>query len=208
MAIDTTPVPASAPHGKMTFEEFLDWMDEDTRAEWVNGEVIILSPASNEHQDDSDFLTALFRHFVEAYRLGVVLSAPFLMKISQDSPGREPDILFVATENLSRLKKTYLDGPADLVVEIISPESRARDRGEKFYEYEQGGVREYWMLDPIRRQPEFYQRNAEGVFQLVPPDEKGIYRSIAMPGLWIEVNWLWQKPLPTLMSVLKAWGLV
>ena len=79
------------------------------------------------------------------------------MKIGPDLPGREPDILFIAREHLDRFRDTYLDGPADLVVEIISRDSRARDRGDKFYEYEQGGVREYWLLDYLRRQAEFYQ---------------------------------------------------
>ncbi|HSF32032.1 MAG TPA: Uma2 family endonuclease [Candidatus Tectomicrobia bacterium] len=127
-----------APPGKMTYEEFLAWADEDTWAEWVNGEVIILTPASNRHQLLVGFLVNLFQHFVEAHRLGVVLTAPFQMKIGPDLPGREPDILFIAREHLDWLKNTYLDGPADLVVEVTSRDSRARDRGEKFYEYEQG----------------------------------------------------------------------
>ncbi len=61
------------------------------------------------------------------------------MKTGSERPSRLPDIIFVAKENLSRVKENHLDGPADLVVEIISTESRSHDRGEKFYEYEQGG---------------------------------------------------------------------
>jgi Uma2 family endonuclease len=141
----------AVPPGKMTYEEFLAWADEDTWAEWVNGEVIILSPASKRHQDLAFFLAALLRLFVEARQLGFVVTAPFQMKIGADLPGREPDILFISREHLDRFRDTYLDGPADLVVEIISRDSRARDRGDKFYEYEQGGVREYWLLDDLRR---------------------------------------------------------
>ncbi len=198
----------SAPPGKMTYEEFLAWADEDTWAEWVNGEVIILSPASARHQDLATFLAAVLRFFVEAHQLGRVLTAPFQMKIGPDLPGREPDILFIAREHLDRLQNTYLAGPADLVVEIISPDSRARDRGEKFYEYEQGGVREYWLLDYLRRQAEFYQRGSDGIFRLVPVGEDGIYRSAVLEGLWLKVEWLWQDPLPPLMTVLREWQLV
>jgi Uma2 family endonuclease len=165
MAQETTTVPfersLTSPPAKMTYEEFLAWADEDTWAEWVDGEVMILMSASEEHQDLADFLTALLRLFTEAHQLGIVRSAPFQMKTGPDLPGREPDIIFVAREHLDRLKHTHLDGPADLVVEIVSPESRARDRGTKFYEYEQGGIREYWLLDPLRRQAEFYGRGAE-----------------------------------------------
>lgn len=196
------------PPGRMTCEEFLAWADEDTWAEWVDGEVIVMSPASNWHQLIGGFLTALLRHFVEAHQLGMVISAPFQMKTGPDLPGREPDILFIAREHLDRLKTTYLDGPADLVVKIISPENRAHDRGEKFYEYEQGGVREYWLIDPDRKQAEFYQRGEDGIYRLVPVDEDGIYRSAVLEGLWLKVAWLWPDPLPPLTSVLKEWGLV
>jgi Uma2 family endonuclease len=77
------------------------------------------------------------------------------MKLAQS--GREPDLLFVAQTNLERLKETYLDGPADLVVEIVSPEGVGRDRGVKFYEYAQGGVPEYWLIDPQTEWAEFYR---------------------------------------------------
>ena len=93
----------AAPPGKMTYEEFLAWADEDTWAEWVNGEVIILSPASKRHQRSATFLAALLRFFVDAHQLGVVLTPPFQMKIGPDLPGREPDILFIAREHLDRL---------------------------------------------------------------------------------------------------------
>jgi Uma2 family endonuclease len=198
----------AAPPGKMTYEEFLTWADEDTRAEWVNGEVIILSPASDKHQDLAGFLTALLRHFVETSQLGVVRFAPFQMKTGPDLPGREPDILFIAREHLDRLRDTYLDGPADLVVEIISRDSRARDRGDKFYEYEQGGIREFWLLDYLRRQAEFYQLGPDGIYRLVPVGEDGIYHSAVLEGLWLRVEWLWQEPLPPLMSVLREWRLI
>ncbi len=201
---ETSPLPSK----KMTYEEFLDWADEDTFAEWVDGEVILMSPVSHTHQSLADFLTALLRAFAEAYALGLVFSAPFLMKTGARLSGREPDILFLATDHLDRLKPNYLDGPADLVVEIISPESRARDRGEKFYEYEQGGVREYWLLDPIRKQAEFYQLGEDSCYHLVAIGVGGIYRSRVLEGVWVKVEWLWQEPLPALLAVLKEWKLI
>lgn len=115
--------------------------------------------------------------------------------------GREPDLLFVAREHQERLKDTYLDGPADLVVEIILPESIGRDRGEKFYEYEQAGIPEYWLLDPERRWAEFYQLDA-GRYRLVLGDETGEYHSAVLPGFWLRVDRLWQEPLPTPLRAL------
>ena len=178
----------------VTYEEFLAWADEDTLAEWVDGEVVMYSPASDRHQDISGFLESVLRSFVEVRQLGIVRSAPFQMKLEH---GREPDLLFVAKTNLGRLKETYLDGPADLAVEIVSPESVGRDRGVKFYEYEQAGIPEYWLVDPQTERAEFYQLTAANQYRLVQPDAEGIYRSAVLPDFWPRVEWLWQEPLPS-----------
>jgi len=189
----------SARPRRMTYEEFLAWADEDTLAEWVDGEVVTYTPASYRHQDLADFLVSVLRSFVEARGLGVVLSAPFQMKL--EKTGREPDLLFVAKAHLDRLKATHLEGPADLVVEIASPESMARDRGEKFVEYERGGVPEYWLIDPQAKRAEFYVRGEEGSYTLVLQGGKGVYQSRMVPGFWLRVEWLWAEPLPSPVRV-------
>jgi len=185
---------APAKPRRMTYEEFLAWADEDTLAEWVDGEVVMYSPASEPHQRIAGFLLTVMRVFVEQRGLGRVVNAPFQMKLQRS--GREPDLLFVAKEHLERLKETYVEGPADLAVEIVSPESAGRDRGDKFYEYEAGGVSEYWLIDPQTERAEFYQLTAGGRYQQVLPDAEGTYRSKVLPGLWLRVEWLWQGPLP------------
>jgi Uma2 family endonuclease len=197
----------ASPPTKMSYEEFLDSYDE-VHAEWVDGKVIPMSPPSDQHQDLSGFLTALLRLFVEAKQLGVIRPAPFQMKMEGRRSGREPDILFVAREHLDRMKKNYLDGAADMVVEIVSPESFGRDRGDKFYEYEQGGVREYWLIDPIRKRAEFYHLEDDGLYRPATIGVDGTFRSRVLNGLELKVDWLWQEPLPLLMTVLKEWGLI
>jgi Uma2 family endonuclease len=178
----------------MTYEEFLAWADEDTLAEWVDGEVVMYSPASERHQDISGFLESVLRSFVEVRQLGIVRGAPFQMKLAQS--GREPDLLFVAQTNLERLKETYLDGPTDLVVEIVSPESAGQDRGDKFYEYARGGVPEYWLIDPQTEWAEFYQLEEEH-YRLAFSGKEGKYYALVLPGFKLRVEWLWQEPLPS-----------
>ena len=191
---------------KMTYEEFLDWADEDTLAEWVDGEVVMTTPASDRHQDLARFLTSVFGIYVEAHDLGVIRPAPFQMKLARS--GREPDLLFLAREHLDRLKETYLDGPADLVVEIVSPASVGRDRGEKFYEYERAGIPEYWLIDPQVERAEFYQLAPAGKYELVSPDAGGTYRAAVLSGFWLRVEWLWQRPLPLVLDVVRELGLI
>lgn len=189
---------------RMTFEQFLRWCDEDTHAEWVDGEVVPMSPVGLEHQHISGFLLEIIRLYVRIKKLGEVLHEPFQMRLSHSS--RSPDLFFISDANLHRLRDSYLEGAADLVVEVISPESRAPDRGEKFYEYETEGVREYWLVDPERHQVEFYQMGETGVYQTVLPGGDGIYHSKVLEGLWIKVEWLWTRPTP--LEVLQAWGMV
>jgi len=187
----------------MSYEEFLNWCDEDTLAEWVDGKVVFYSPASDSHQNLSDWLTSILRIYAESKDLGIVRSAPFQMKLAELKRGREPDIIFVAKDNLPRLKTTHLDGPADLVIEIISPESYLRDRGEKFAEYEIALVKEYWILDPEEKRADFFGLK-EGRFERRKP-KKGIYHSEVLKGFWLKVSWLWEPPY--VLSTLKELGL-
>ncbi len=207
---------ALPPLLRMTYAEFLAWGDEDTLAEWEalpdsdKGEVLMMSPASTRHQLIADFLLKVLGTYVEVHGLGVVLSAPFQMKLEH---GREPDLLFVAQDHLGRLRDTYLDGPADLVVEIISSESAARDRGKKFYEYERGGVLEYWLLDPLRERAEFYHLEVASAtevarYRLAYGGAEGVYHSSVIPGLWLQVAWLWQESLPQTLDILRELALI
>jgi Uma2 family endonuclease len=202
-----TPPIAPTPPPRMTYEEFLEWGD-GIRAEWVDGEVIVMSPVSFAHQYVAEFLAASLRVFAEEKRLGQVLTAPFQMRLRARPSGREPDVIFIARDRLDKLQNAYLDGPADMAIEIISPDSRARDRGDKYYEYEQAGVREYWLIDPARKQAEFYRLGSNGIYSAVTIGSDGIFHSDVIEGLWLKVDWLWQDPLPTLTSVLKEWELI
>ena len=187
-------------HGsqRISYDEFLAQAGDDTlgdtRAEWIAGKVVMAGPASLRHQDIVNFLVEILSTYADIHGLGKVTNGPFQMKLA--TSGREPDVLFVASDHLDRLEHTYVDGPADLVVEVMSPETRGRDRGDKFFEYQDAGIPEYWLIDPHREMAEFYRLDDRGRYQLaiLPPD--GIHRSWALPGFWLRVGWLWMDPLP------------
>jgi len=192
---------------KISYEEFLKKYI-DVHAEWIDGEVIVFVTASDRHQDISNWLTAILRLFIETFELGWLRSAPFSMKLPNRDRGREPDILFVSKDRLHIVQPTHLSEAADLVIEIVSPESIGRDRGEKFVEYEAAGIREYWLIDPERGQAEFYRLNETGRYQPAALDEQGLFHSAVLPAFWLRVDWLWQEPLPKVLDIARELGLL
>jgi Uma2 family endonuclease len=167
-----------------------------------------MAPISNQHQDVGVFLLKILPLYLDYNPLGILRYEPFQMKTGPGLPGRSPDILFVAKPNKKRLRKHFVDGPADLVIEIVSPESRGRDRGEKFFEYEKGHVQEYCIIDPERRHAEFYVLGKDKIYKAAVIDHTGIFHSTVIRGLWSKVAWLWKRPLPSRFAVLKQWKLI
>ena len=178
------------------------WSGEDSNAEWVRDDVVPMSPISDEHQELAAFLQTILRIYARRNALGVVRYERFVMRLKDVPSAREPDILFVSTANKNRLKNTYLDGPADLVIEVINLESRERDRGAKFYEYERGGVPEYWVIDPLRQEADFYILDESERYRQVPVAEDGYFYSHSLKGFRLNPVWLWEDPLPDELEIL------
>jgi Uma2 family endonuclease len=181
---------------RMSYEEFLEWADEDTLAEWVDGEVVMTSPATSVHEESVSFLDQVLSTYVRVHDLGAIRIAPFQMKLPGSS-GREPDVMYVNREHLGGITRAYLDGPADAAIEVTSRESERRDRGDKFYEYAEAGVPEYWLLDPERRDAAFFHLDANGNYQAALTGTSGVYRS-----KMLDLEWLWREPLPDPNSLL------
>ena len=202
---DQTVIPKSA---RISYAEFLSRDDEGNCAEWVDRHVIRLPPATNTHSDITLFIAALLRCALDSRQSGVVVMAPFNMKTGPDLPGRSPDVLVVTSEHLSRIREDHLEGPADVVFEIVSESSRTVDRVDKFREYQTGGVREYWIIDPERQTVQLFELGPDSTFHDVACRDDGAYHSEVLPGIWIDPRWLWSKPLPPMTDVLRLWGLM
>ncbi len=202
MAMQHTKRPNSIA---MTYEEFLEWADDDVHTEWVDGEVIQFMPPNFRHQRISRLLLFLMTYVAETWNLGEVVAAPFEMKLSQAKSSREPDLLFIAINNLDRLDGQRLNGPADLVVEIVSCESASRDQVVKSREYAEVGVNEYWIVDPrLASTPiSIFHLTEDRSYRLVEKDELGRLHSVVIPGLWIRPEWFAQDPLPRGIDLIR-----
>lgn len=194
-----TTVKQTAPQRlKMSYEEYLEFASDSQLVEWVDGEAIIYMPPLDKHQNLSRFLTTLLDLFIQFFNLGTLRYAPLEVRLWPDGPSREPDILFIAKDNLVHLTLERFEGSPDLVIEIISPGSVSEDRVRKFTQYEQAGVKEYWIIDPRPRQQQvdFYVLGQDNLYHAASLEEDGRYYSTVLPDFWLNIDWLWEESLP------------
>jgi Uma2 family endonuclease len=191
----------------MSYEEYLAWVGEDGRAEWVGGEAIVFQPPTALHQALVGFLNLVLGLFVGVFGLGRLWAAPFELKIKPGGSSRGPDLMFLAKAHLDQLSDERIERPPDLVIEVVSSDSVHRHRVDKYDEYEAGGVPEYWIIDnrPEQQRAWFYQLDPNGRYQPVPVVD-GIYRSAVLPGFWLRVDWLWAAQPDALRALAEIIG--
>jgi Uma2 family endonuclease len=198
------------PSLRMTEEELEAWAG-DMRAEWVDGEVILMSPSNLIHVRLQTWFLSILSLFVEQKELGEILGPDFTIRFAKQRRRRVPDLLFLSTERASLLRPALLEGAPDLAVEIVSPDSQSRDRRDKFLEYEKAGVREYWIIDPLSQTVEAYSLasptpGASSVYALIP-EHDGRIASTVLQGFYLKPAWLWQVPLPGISNSLREMGI-
>ena len=120
---------------------------------------------------------------------GSALGAPLATALA-DHTVVQPDILYVTAER-SAIVRERIEGAPDLVVEVLSPKTARRDRGEKLRAYAELGVREYWIADPAVRHVELLV-NRDGQFQVALPLD-GVYRSAVLPEIALDLVDLWNE---------------
>jgi Uma2 family endonuclease len=121
------------------------------RIELSNGRLEVLPVPTQSHQLILLFVFKLLEAFTAAHAPGVVLFSGIRVRLKKGAI-REPDIVYMKAENAHRRHEKYWDG-ADLVMEIVSPDSgdRERDLEIKPRVYARGGILEYWIIDPKER---------------------------------------------------------
>lgn len=186
----------------VSYEQFLADYDSQ-HVEWIDGLVIQMPSVTQDHNRLTGFLISLFRTYVDFAGGGEVFHDPMIMRLVNQPRGRAPDVQVLLPENLYRVRKNDIYGPADLAVEVVSPGTQHQDRAEKLLEYERGGVREYWVLDRSRRDALFYVLGEEGAYELRSADENGMYQSTVLDRLRIEVDMFWRDPLPNSIELFR-----
>jgi Uma2 family endonuclease len=181
-------------------EQFDELVDEDTRAELIDGVMIVHSPASIKHDNLSGFLRFLMRGFSEHSDAGIVLGPDSLIRLR---PRRRvgPDLFFIERRRVPRRLPREWKGTPDLVLEVLSPSNRREDVAEKLPTYREAAVREIWLIDPDEREVlvEYRRGKSYGTSHI----SAGRVASTVLKGFWLDASWLWKEPLPNVMACLR-----
>lgn len=194
------------PPVEMSYDDFLHGVGlPHNHFEYVEGKAVEMPAVSDAHDLLVRWLDTTLNIFILQKQLGQVKGEPFVIHIPTAGHGRSPDLMVVLNDHLPHVEQNQLNGPADLVIEVLSRSTARVDRRTKYREYESAGVREYWLVHPLREQFEpFVLEN--GRFVPSVPDEDDVYHAAAVPGLWYRPEWFLQRPAP--LDVAKQWGLI
>ena len=167
-----------------------DSPDDGNRYEVIEGELVMSPPPAERHQRGLFALSLVLGQPVKEHRLGRVYFAPIGVVLSVED-GLQPDLVYVSNERAGIITERGIEGAPDLVVEVLSPSTRARDRGLKMRRYAAAGIPNYWMLDPVSGNLEAYLLGEGGyaLDQSCAPSE--VFRPLLFPGLEIAIEQLW-----------------
>ena len=133
---------------KLTYDDYVLFPDDRNKHEIIEGEHFMVPSPNTRHQMISFAIAHLLRDFVHKKKLGKVLYAPIDVVLSAINVV-QPDIIFISNSRSNIITEANIQGPPDLVIEIISESSRKIDKVLKKDLYAQYSVREYWIVDPV-----------------------------------------------------------
>ncbi|PWU21071.1 MAG: Uma2 family endonuclease [Verrucomicrobia bacterium] len=174
------------PAKRWTYEEYYR-LEDDQRYEIIDGNLLMAPAPDIWHQNWSRDLSWLIVGHMKQHKLGTVFIAPVDVVLDKHNTV-QPDIVFIATPNLSIIQRRAIFGVPDLVVELVSPSSVRRDRYDKKSLYARFGVKEYWIGDPANRSLEVLTLK-NGEYELYCSVENtGKLTSLVLTGLELDLS--------------------
>jgi Uma2 family endonuclease len=185
----------------VTDEMFDELTDEDTKAELLDGVMIVHSPASMRHDMVGNFLRALMGSYAEEKDLGAIYGPDCITRLAK---GRRfaPDLFFLAASRIPQPTPQEYYGVPDLIVEVLSPSNRDYDLGEKRSTYREAGVPEIWLVDP-REEQILIDRKRRKTYASETV-ATGRATSSVLDGFWVDPAWLWADPAPKVLRCIRA----
>jgi Uma2 family endonuclease len=175
------------PHVRFLAEDIWDTPEDGNRYEVIDGDLYMTPPPVVAHQFSSGELHIHIGSYLREHPLGIIFSAPIGLRLD-DENGLQPDLVYVSNERRSIITERGIEGVPDLVVEILSPSTRSRDRGIKLRRYAAAGVPHYWIVDPRRRTLEAHEIGEDGYGQPTVYRAGASFHPTLLPGLEIPID--------------------
>jgi len=181
---------ATALRHKMTYADLVKLPPDLHRHEILEGEWFMTPAPVPDHQRVVRNIIILLDAHAEALDLGEVLGSPVDCLLSRYTV-LEPDVVFVARDRAAIVRKKYIKGAPDLVVEVSSPSTAAIDRGRKLALYRRYGVREYWIVDLFARVVEVHEFGRRAVTRIHKEGQR--FETACLPGLKVSVDEVFRR---------------
>jgi len=166
---------------------------EKEKAEFINGQIILHSPVVKYHNEITLNLSSILKIYVVENDLGFVGVEKIMIKFTRND--YEPDISFFNKSKANQFKQDQILFPVpNMIVEVLSKSTEKRDRGIKFNDYQNHGVKEYWIIDPKKKVIEQYI-NTNEKFELVLKSDSGEIKSSAISKLILPVATIFDSKL-------------
>jgi Uma2 family endonuclease len=172
---------------KLTYADYLSFPDDGLRHEIIDGKHYVTPSHVTRHQRISLRLGHLIQTYLDGHPVGELFIAPFDVLLSEHDI-LVPDLVFLSTASAQFLTSKNLQGPPDLIVEILSPGTRRRDQGLKRNRCERLGVQEYWLIDPDQDAVVVHRRGASGFDQVVRLSGSDLLTTPLLPGLELPLD--------------------
>jgi Uma2 family endonuclease len=197
----TVDLPFTLRIHEVTEDRFDELTDPDMRAELIDGVMIVHSPATPQHDGIAGFLRAIMLFYADTRSAGAVFGPDALFHPSE---GRRfgPDIFFIRQERMPHpLPEKQFELVPDLIIEVLSPSNRAEDLEVKRPAYREEKVPEIWFIDPMEQHVIQDTRRKRGYGTTTITTGRVV--STVLAGFWIEIDWLWADPFPSVVRCLQ-----
>ena len=172
---------------RVTYEEFLKITEgNEERYEYIDGEVFLLSSPGVKHQIILSNLMMYMLNWFNGKKCRV-FAAPFdVTLLGEEIESKnvvQPDILISCDYNEQRNERDRYTGVPTLVIEILSAQTKSRDHVKKLKVYMDGGVGEYWIVDPIELKVIQYHFAEKELLEMITYAHPDVVKSIHFKGL-------------------------
>lgn len=163
-----------------TYEDYKK-LPEGAPYQLIGGSLVMTPAPEIYHQEISGKIEFKLREFVMKNDIGTVYDAPIDVRLGETDV-YQPDIIFILHKNNKIIGRKEIEGPPDMIIEILSPATAYYDLREKYRVYEKCGVSEYWIVDPKQKKIEVYENRNKKYSLANEAEETGSVSSKIMEG--------------------------